>query len=90
LDADHPKKGVKIPRRFTNNLFHQVASCWLPLFAAVTLIAMLIAGKTFNPLRGLRPMIVNRDDHPGRYWTGIALWAAFLGFSAWITFASVT
>jgi hypothetical protein len=53
---------------------------------AVVLVAMLITGKGFNPLRGMKPMIVTRLGEPGRYWSAVILWTAFLAITVWISF----
>jgi hypothetical protein len=63
----------------------QTWALYLPaLFVAIALAISLITGKAFNPLRGMRPMIVNRVDQPGRYWAAIGLCVAFLALACWI------
>ena len=38
---------------------------YVPLLVIATLLLFsLISGKTFNPLRGMRPMIVTREERP--------------------------
>jgi hypothetical protein len=54
-------------------------------FALVT-IAMLVTGKTFNPIRGATPWLVTREGQPGRYWAGIAFCAFLTGVLAWVIF----
>jgi hypothetical protein len=50
------------------------------------LVVMLVTGRAFNPLRGATPMIVTRGAQPGRYWTSVVLWSAFIALVAWICF----
>ena len=51
---------------------------YVPLLVIATLLLFsLISGKTFNPLRGMRPMIVTREERPYHYWASVILCALF-------------
>jgi hypothetical protein len=63
-----------------------IAGRWLSGVFGVVLVIMLITGRTFNPLRGMSPLIVARADRPGLYWTGIAFWGFLLAVMVWIGF----
>jgi len=54
------------------------------LICAGTLAAALLTGKALNPMRGLAPLMVERSAHPKRYWTAIALRAAFTAITLWM------
>jgi hypothetical protein len=64
---------------------------YLPLaLAAIMLAVALLTGKAFNPLSGMRPMIVDRLNQPGRYWASVVITAVVLAVAGWIAWAPVS
>ena len=55
---------------------------WIAVFVSLA-VAGLVTGKTMTPLRGSRPFIVSRVSEPGRFWFGIATYAAFASGGLW-------
>ena len=59
------------------------------VIAGVALAISSITGKSINPLRGARPMIVARSEQPRRYWGAIVLITMFAGLSGWVASLAV-
>jgi len=54
------------------------------------LVAALVTGKTINPLRGMRPLIVNRSEHPRRFWGGVVGSLTMFLVWGWLSFKVFT
>ena len=54
------------------------------------LVASVLTGKTVNPARGTDPLIVNRSDHPRRYWGSVVGLGVVLVVWSWLTFKVIT